>query len=134
MDEHLSELLPFLKEERYDYIIDLHHNLRTFLLKAQLRCPSRSFRKLNWQKWLLVHFKINRLPKEHIVDRYLAATCFLGVKNDGQGLDYFIPTSQEVDIPSTFSDIQPYQYIAFAIGAAHATKRLVLFFYQFLDS
>ena len=25
------EILPQLKQERYDYIIDLHHNLRTFL-------------------------------------------------------------------------------------------------------
>jgi ADP-heptose:LPS heptosyltransferase len=56
------------------------------------------------------------LPKSHIVDRYLDTVKFLDVKNDFKGLDYFIPSQDEVTIAGN--------YIAFVIGAAHATKRL----------
>src|SRR6185503_15685139 len=36
LDGELSALIPELKKEKYDYIIDLHHNLRTLNLKSQL--------------------------------------------------------------------------------------------------
>ncbi|MBC6610624.1 glycosyltransferase family 9 protein [Hymenobacter sp. BT507] len=120
----LHKLAAELRAERFDYIVDLHNNLRTRLLKAQLRVPSSSFDKLNFQKWLLVRFKINRLPHVHIVDRYLAAAAPLGVRNDGQGLDYFIPEKDEVDLTTTLLTHFQRGYVAFAIGAQHATKRL----------
>jgi ADP-heptose:LPS heptosyltransferase len=86
---------------------------------------SRSFDKLNWQKWLLVKFKINQLPPVHIVDRYRAAAAPLGIRDDGGGLDYFIPASQEVEVAADLpSGFQLGKYVAVAIGAQHATKRL----------
>ncbi len=121
----LGELVRELRAEQFDYIIDLHNNLRTRLIKLRLGVKSSSFDKLNGPKWLLVNFKIDRLPRVHIVARYLAAAAPLGVADDGQGLDYFIPESQEVD-PVTLP--APFQrgYVAVAIGAQHATKRLPL--------
>ena len=48
-----------LRKERYDYIIDLHHNMRTFILKRLLwRSKSYSFHKLNIKKLLLVFFEV----------------------------------------------------------------------------
>ena len=92
IDKSVGEVLPALRREKYDYIIDLHHNLRTFILKWRLPfVKSYAFKKLNFEKWLLTNFKINRLPKTHIVDRYLETVKSLGVKNDGQGLDFFLP-------------------------------------------
>ncbi len=120
----LKELVKELKAERFDYVIDLHHNLRTALIKLQLGVPASSFEKLNWQKWLLVHFKINLLPRQHIVDRYLATAALLGVQNDGRGLDYFIPADQEVNLRELPAGFQQGGYVAVAIGAQHATKRL----------
>ncbi len=121
----LRALVKELRAEQFDYVVDLHNNLRTRLIKLQLGVPSSSFDKLNWQKWLLVRFKINRLPDVHIVQRYLAAAAPLGVKDDGGGLDYFIPAGQEIDratLPAPFQT----GYVALAIGAQHATKRLPL--------
>ncbi len=113
-----------LKTEEYDAIIDLHHNLRTWEVKRALKgVPAYSFHKLNWQKWLMTACKINRLPQQHIVDRYLATTSGFGVMNDGEGLDYFIPEEQHVkanDLPLSHQ----MGYIALVIGAAHATKQL----------
>lgn len=115
-----SDLLRDLRAEQYDHIIDLHHNLRSLRLKWALRRPATSFNKLNWEKWLLVNLKIRRLPEAHIVDRYLDTVRSLGVTYDGAGLDYFIPPDTTLEahyLPDT-------PYIAFAIGATHATKRL----------
>lgn len=121
LKDSLSETIAELKLEDFDHIIDLHHNIRTLYIKRSLRKPASSFNKLNWQKWLLVRFKINFLPKDHIVDRYLKTVDFLGVKNDNAGLDYFIVNNHQLQLllPPSHQ-----QYIALVIGAQHATKRL----------
>lgn len=119
-------MIANLKEEHFDCIIDLHHNLRTLRLKRALpRVKSFSFNKLNGEKWLLTAFKINVLPKKHIVDRYLDTVKSFGVINDGKGLDYFIPKEEEVNnerLPLSHCA----GYIAFVIGATYNTKKLPL--------
>ncbi|WP_299755175.1 glycosyltransferase family 9 protein [uncultured Pontibacter sp.] len=123
LGEKLGDLVQELKAENFDYVVDLHNNLRTRIIKARLGKPNRSFNKLNYEKWLMVNFKRNRLPDVHIVQRYLDAAAALGVKDDGEDLDYFIPAQDEVDVhtlPAGFQD----GYVAFAIGAQHYTKRL----------
>ncbi|HRJ14880.1 MAG TPA: glycosyltransferase family 9 protein [Saprospiraceae bacterium] len=123
----VSEVLPALKAEGYDFVVDLHRNLRSWQVKTALGVPSKSFDKLNWEKWLLVNLGINRLPRLHIVDRYLAAAAPLGVQNDGLGLDYFIPETDEEAaqdfLTAHFGGGVP-AFIALVTGAAHATKRL----------
>lgn len=121
LDEKLSETVKKLKQENFDYVIDLHNNLRTRLIKLQLRVKAKSFNKLNAQKFLLVNFKINTLPSKHIVDRYIDTVSFLGVKNDEKGLDYFF--TQDYDL-RTLLPASHQQYIGLVIGAQHATKRL----------
>jgi len=122
----LGELVRELRAEQFDFIVDLHNNMRTRLIRLQLPgVLGRAFDKLNWQKWLLVNFKIDRLPPVHIVDRYRAAAAAFGIRDDGAGLDYFIPPGQEVDVAAALpAGFRPGQYVAVAIGAQHATKRL----------
>ncbi|MBK7295497.1 MAG: glycosyltransferase family 9 protein [Flavobacteriales bacterium] len=123
LDEDINALIAKLKPEKFDVVIDLHNNLRTSRIKRALGVPSHSFPKLNVEKWLLVNLKWDRMPKIHIVDRYLSAVASLGVKNDGAGLDFFIPQERAVklsDLPTTHQN----GYTALAIGAAHVTKRL----------
>lgn len=132
IQKKVKEVLPHLKKEKYDVVIDLHHNLRSWQVKLNLGVKSYTFDKINFEKWLMVNFKINRLPNIHIVDRYLATIKSLGVVNDGKGLDYSIPPSDELKIESNeFAQLLfPYSlivlspFVAFVIGAAHATKRL----------
>ena len=100
-----GDLIPVMMEllkERYDVIIDLHKNLRTRYVKSILTQAFNSnirkytFSKLNVRKWLYVNMKINLLPDRSIVERYFDGIKSFGVKNDGQGLDYFIPASDEL--------------------------------------
>lgn len=115
-----NEVIEQLKAENFDYVVDLHKNLRSSRVKKRLKAFSFSFNKLNIQKWLLVNFKLNKMPDVHIVDRYLEAVKALGIENDGKGLDYFLPP----DIEKTFSEKFPEKYTALVLGANHATKRM----------
>ena len=121
LEKKLKDSVKALKAEKFDYVIDLHHNLRTFLIKTKLGVKASSFNKLNYEKWMLVNFKRNILPSVHIVDRYLKTVEFLGVKNDNQGLDYFLQKEYNL------TDLLPpshQKFLGLVIGAQHATKRL----------
>ncbi len=122
MEDGLSALLPKLKAEHFNYIIDLHHNLRTLNLKARLGLKIHSFPKLNIEKWIMVNFKYSKLPDKHIVDRYFETAKGLKIKNDGKGLDYFIPKHDEVDL-SFLPPSHQNGYIGFVIGAKRITKQ-----------
>lgn len=125
LDESLWELGIALRKEKYDLVIDLHKNTRTLLLKLMIGTRATSFNKLNWEKWLLVNFKINKLPRLHIVDRYMQTTESIGVVNDGLGLDYFLPANAAFDsaqLPDSFQN----GFIIYAIGGQHETKKLPL--------
>ncbi|RFC54277.1 glycosyltransferase family 9 protein [Brumimicrobium aurantiacum] len=114
-------VLSDLKIANFDYVIDLHKNLRTSKIKSHLRKESFTFPKLNIQKWLYVNFKWNNMPDIHIVDRYFEAVKPLGVVNDQKGIDFRI----KIDFMS-FTKRFPgkEKYIAVAIGAQFATKRV----------
>jgi ADP-heptose:LPS heptosyltransferase len=125
LENDLDGLIATLKTEDFDYVIDLHHNLRTWKVKRGLGKKAFSFDKLNPEKWLYTNFKVNKRPDRHIVDRYMDTVGGFGIKNDGAGLDYFIPAADELkpgDIPTSHQA----GYIGLVIGAAHATKRLPL--------
>lgn len=125
LEKDLSTLVSQLKAEKFDFIVDLHNNLRTRIIKTRLSRPSKAFDKLNWEKWLIVNFKVNKLPNVHIVDRYMDTVATLGIKKDALGLDYFIPEKDEVErewLPETHRK----EYVAFAIGGQLETKKLPL--------
>lgn len=122
-EKEITEILPQLRQADFDFVVDLHHNLRSLRLKKTLGKPAASFPKLNLEKWLMVNFKINRLPQLHIVDRYFEAVKKLNVKNDQQGLDFFIAGENHVDLDLFPGDFRN-GYIAFAIGAQLSTKKM----------
>ena len=123
LEDDLQETIRLLKAEKYDFIIDLHHNLRTLRVKMGLGVKSFSFNKLNTQKWLLTALKVNRLPDIHIVDRYLATLESFGVQNDRKGLDFFITEKDRVN-PECLPETHRKAFIGLVIGATFATKQL----------
>ncbi len=123
LDDKLQEVLKELKAEEYDHIVDLQKNFRSLKVRKHLGKPSTSFPKMNKEKWMLVNLKINRLPRVHIVDRYFMAVKALGVNNDGQGLDFFIPAKDEIETSSLDKSLLK-GYVGFVIGSRHETKML----------
>jgi ADP-heptose:LPS heptosyltransferase len=123
VQDNLDEVIETLKLEDFDYVIDLHHNLRTLKIKRALGKKSYSFNKLNIEKWLYVNSLRSSLPEVHIVDRYMDTVEPFGVQNDGGGLDFFIPEEDRVktgDIPASHHA----GYVGVVIGAALNTKKL----------
>jgi ADP-heptose:LPS heptosyltransferase len=122
LEQSLLSVITELKRENFDCIIDLHHNLRSMKVKDALKIKSYSYQKLNVKKWIYTSLKWNLLPDIHVVDRYMETVKTLGVKNDGEGLDYFISredTLNETDLPTSHSA----GYIGVVIGAALNTKK-----------
>lgn len=123
-EKDFTEALPQLKKENYDFVIDLHNNLRSTRLKLALGKKSSTFKKLNVKKWLAVNLKSKTaLPDVHIVQRYLEAADPLGVKDDGKGLDYFISENDKVDITSIDQNLKN-GFVALVVGGSYYTKKI----------
>lgn len=122
-DGDMRSCIRSLKKEGFDYIIDLHHNTRTAHIKASLKRMDFSVKKLNALKWIYVNLHINRLPDIHMVDRNMETISNFIEKQDEEGLDYFIPEKERVDIASLPPEFAG-GYLALAIGAQHETKKL----------
>ncbi len=120
---NLRHTIKELKNEKFNFIVDLQNNRRSNRIDHKLRTPFNKINKLNFLKWIAVNFKINFLPIKHIVDRYFDVVSPLNVKNDGDGLDYFIPEEEEfdaLDLPAVFEA----GFIAVSMGSIHKTKQI----------
>lgn len=118
--DNLSKIIEEIEKNEIDYVIDLHNSLRSNTLRRKIHLPVFQVNKLNWEKWLMVHLKINRLPNKHIVDRYLETCSVFDLINDQKGLDYFIPEKEKLE-----SNLLPSApFIAFVIGGQHFTKKM----------
>lgn len=124
IEKSIDEVLADLRKEKYDVVVDLHNNVRTMSLKRKLRAKSYSFPKKNIAKFLLTKFKIDRMPKLHVVDRYFSAVHELGVKNDQKPCDFILTEGDSVEL-SEYS-LEAKHFVAVAMGAQFATKQMPL--------
>ncbi|MFN4950982.1 MAG: glycosyltransferase family 9 protein [Flavobacteriales bacterium] len=116
LQESLVQTATQLRSEGYDLVIDLHNNLRTFLLQVlMLKGSWNRFRKLNFQKWLLTSLKWNTLPKVHLVERYAQAA-------------KVNPTSVTLGLNNANLVVEslPSNYVAWVLGATFSTKQYPL--------
>ena len=121
-DNDLKGLINDLKKEKYDIVIDLHKNLRTYRIKKALNAQWYTFNKLNFKKWLFVNFKIDLLPNLHIIDRYFEGLKSLQISNDNQGIEYHMPDQIRVDLDSY--NLKKNQYYVISLGATYFTKQI----------
>ena len=124
LEDDLNKLIVPLREEQFDFVADLHRNLRTARVKTGLGAVnSAAFPKKNTEKWILTNLRINLMPEESIVARYFEAVKPIGVHDDGGGLEYHIPDNARItndDIPTSHWT----GYVACVIGGSYNTKRL----------
>ena len=119
-DKDLDATIQELKAHNFDYIIDLHKNLRSLRIRLALGVPYLSYNKLSAEKFLLTKFHVNKMADRHISLRSVDTLAPLGVVYDGKGLDYFVPAG--ITEPAFF----PEGYVALVIGASYFTKKLPL--------
>jgi len=122
-EEELATNFAGLSFLNFDFVADLHKNLRSKKVVRSLGVASSTFSKHNIEKWLLVNFKVDRMPNKHIVERYFEALQELDVVNDSGGLEYFIQANDREaveQLPAGFKG----EYLAWVVGAAHATKAM----------
>lgn len=125
LDDSLQALRRKINLAQYDAILDLHNNLRTRLLFGFHWKRIFRFPKNNLEKWLLTTFKIFPKQRKHVVERYLSTLSNLisDWPITTATHPYSIPTAAQFDIQGRFN-LAPKSYVAIAIGAQFATKRL----------
>lgn len=116
-DENLNkELYESISEANYDLVVDLQNNFRSRKLRAKSNARFVKFNKRNFDKFLLVKFKINRFKDQSSIPERYAQT--IGdFKLDENGLDLF--TNNESSNLIIGNNI----FIGFCPGSRHFTKR-----------
>jgi ADP-heptose:LPS heptosyltransferase len=118
----LKETISEIKAEHYDYIIDLHNNLRTAIIKLNVSAKSSTYKKQRIRKWLSLKLNLKLVPPVHLVDRYMQTVKFLGIENDNKPIDYYVKGGH--DLKTLLPASHQSGYIAFIIGATYFTKRM----------
>ncbi|HEY0356538.1 MAG TPA: glycosyltransferase family 9 protein [Flavisolibacter sp.] len=118
-----GEKMDNLLSEKFDLVIDLQNNDESQGLTKLLGTTTYTVDKLAFQKFIYTKLKWNIMPADHVVDRYFKALSPLGVKNDGEGLDFIIPENEklvEKDIPASHH----LGFIAIVIGGSRRNKKM----------
>ena len=106
-----------LQYNKYDYVVDLQNNLRSWKIRAKMNTKSFVFNKKSFKRYLLIYFGINLL-KNHVVDRYFETITKLNVINDNKGLDFNVSPSINLDFDLNQT------YITWCLGGTHHPKKL----------
>lgn len=124
----LQTLARQLREERYDLVIDIHDSIRTKFLRTASRGKDvvvMDKRKL--ERWLLVNLKRNAYSDAlTVADRYIETVEPYGIRNDGKGLEIFIPDSTLFDISGKMGKLRLNEFekvVGICPGSKHFTKR-----------
>lgn len=89
INKNLNEVIPALKKEKFDAVIDLHSNLRTLSLRFYLwGIPFYQCYKGSLLRWFYVQTGFKPVLQKHIVTRYLETLRSFPVSYDGKGLDF----------------------------------------------
>ncbi|MEM7367231.1 MAG: glycosyltransferase family 9 protein [Bacteroidota bacterium] len=129
LEDQFGKQIGRLREEAFDYLIDLHNNLRTLRLRLGLRIPTTTFNKQNLAKYKMVRFKKRKLVISHIVQRYGECLNRLEVELDEEGLDLFLPddlnrwAKGQLSEAHCLADAE--KCLAVVLGATFATKRWI---------
>ncbi len=120
--DSVQEVLPQLEACGFDYVIDLHRNIRSAIIKKRLKLVSFTFRKENFRKWCLVNLPGYRRPVSHVVSRYLGTLAAFSIADDGLGLDFPLTAGPAQAFRRFYPGESP--FVAWCLGGAHAGKRM----------
>jgi len=107
-----------LSELNFDAIVDLHSNLRSFLVKLRFwHVPRTSLNKENLYKLLFTLTKWKLFEVSSIVERYIDTLKVWNIENDEKGLDFegqaIVPGIESLG-----------KFVTIVLGGTYATKRI----------
>lgn len=108
-----------LKQEKYDYVVDLHNNLRSTRIRMKLKCPHSKINKLSIHKQVLIHTGISNLPNLHVAHRAIDALAHFDVTDDEKGMDFFLNPGTENKAENLGKP-----FVSLALGTTHFTKNI----------
>jgi lipopolysaccharide heptosyltransferase II len=126
--EGLKELKKQIKASKFDWIIDLHKNLRSNYLKRGSGAVYKTkYSKQILNRTLLIKFRLNRYKTiKPVYQRYFEAVNSVGINYDQLGTEVFYPVEdynyvKEYLLKEGYD--QSSQIIVLCPGAKHATKQ-----------
>ncbi|MEM7036378.1 MAG: glycosyltransferase family 9 protein [Bacteroidota bacterium] len=79
-----------LRAENFDFVMDLHRNIRSRIIRTRLGKPSAVYSKDRWAVWKYTKFRWGKLPDVHTVERYARTLPALNCALDEGGLEMFV--------------------------------------------
>ena len=138
---HIDKVIPFdsdtkikglnlfnsaIKKSKYDFIFDLHNNLRTNRMLAGIAATKiYKIKKSKIKRAALVYLKINFYKRiKPIPERYFDVAEKCGVIDDELGLELFLDPEKNRTAKSKTDEfgLIPGRFICIGPGAAHYTK------------
>ncbi|OGS45582.1 MAG: hypothetical protein A2539_07085 [Elusimicrobia bacterium RIFOXYD2_FULL_34_15] len=119
-DGDIFKSMARISLEKYDLIVDIHGNFKSFLLTLFSKAKVLKYKNFSIRRFLLVEWGINlyweKLP---VSNRYLNAVKSLGINDDNEGCDFFI----DENIKKGFGELLKGEYIGICPVSAWKTKR-----------
>jgi heptosyltransferase II len=124
--KELLLLVKGLKENKYDLVVDAHHNAKSLLVRSIVRsAASAVFMKKGIRRGLLVKTKINLLKgRKHLIEEYFAPLKKYGVEYDGKGTELHISEKTRNHMNAQIQKMFPKEtvFIGIAPGASYPKK------------
>ncbi|MEO0554176.1 MAG: lipopolysaccharide heptosyltransferase II [Bacteroidota bacterium] len=98
--DSLGTLKQDLRRTRYDWVIDIHKNFRSYFLSFGIgaRLVTR-YRKQIFKRQLLVWFGLNTFRKNTpVLERYFEAVAAQDIKYDGKGTEIFLSQNEKLTL------------------------------------
>jgi lipopolysaccharide heptosyltransferase II len=132
---NLTEFVKLFKGQKYDYIFDLHHNLRSIYLRKKIAAQKRfHIKKDKLAQTALVKFKWRIYDRiKTIPERYSEVGNASGIIDDGLGLEVFWSKEIETEVTKKFREIEidmSRPMIGLAPGAGFFTKRWPIEYFE----
>ncbi|MCO5248704.1 MAG: glycosyltransferase family 9 protein [Chitinophagales bacterium] len=121
----LWETAKIIALREYDYVIDLHANLRSIGLKQLLpeHIKVLRYKKYALRRQVSVWLKRDLYQGRMVPEQYLDTLKSLKIENDGKGLSFYIPKEDMIS-PLQLPLTHRFGYIVLSLGAKHFTKRM----------
>lgn len=123
---NLRDLKKVLKTRRYDVVLDLHNSLRSRYIRWCLGEQTKVINKRVFRRFLLVCCKWNFYEEVvPVAQRYIETACELGVVDDGEGLELYIPEDVRKSLALHFppNEGETKKIVGICPTAKHATKQ-----------